>query len=89
LFCCIGWTDLSETDEDEATAVQFIFESIQEGRSYTYIIKQLNRKWFRTRDRNPFETNFIHEMLKNKKYRGMYVYNRRPLRTQTDVLTAD
>ncbi len=70
-------TQLYEIDEDEANAVRFIFQSFDEGKSYDYIINELNRLGFKTRDGNPFGKNLIHEMLKNEKYRGVYIYNRR------------
>lgn len=70
-------TQTYEIDEYEAQAVRFLFESINQGKSYDYIIRELNRQGYRTRDGNPFGKNLIHEMLKNEKYRGVYVYNRR------------
>ncbi len=70
-------TQLYEIDEDEANAVRFIFQSFDEGKSYDYIINELNRLGYKTRDGNPFGKNLIHEMLKNEKYRGVYIYNRR------------
>ncbi len=70
-------TQTYEIVEEEARAVRFMFESISQGKSYDYIIKELDRQGFRTRDGNPFGKNLIHEMLKNEKYRGVYIYNRR------------
>ena len=70
-------TQLYEIAEDEANAVRFIFQSFDEGKSYDFIIRELNRLGFRTRDGNPFGKNLLNEMLKNEKYKGVYIYNRR------------
>lgn len=70
-------TQTYEIVEEEARAVRFMFESISQGKSYDHIIRELDRQGFKTRDGNPFGKNLIHEMLKNEKYRGVYIYNRR------------
>lgn len=65
-----------EIDESEAEAVQFIFKSIIEGYSYQETVDRLNRKGYRNRKGQPFLSSVIHDILRNEKYRGVYIFNR-------------
>jgi len=60
----------------EAEAVRLIFEGVLDGKSYAAIQRELNAKGYRTRDGRLFGKNSIHEILRNEKYAGVYVYNR-------------
>ena len=63
-------------NEQEAEAVKMIFHLILYGHSYDDIIKQLNEKGYKTKPGNPFGKNSLYEILRNPKYKGVYVYKR-------------
>lgn len=76
-----GYSIDSETrkyviNEYEKPAVQMIFNGICEGKGYNQIINELNKEGYRTRNNKPFGKNSIHEILRNEKYRGVYIFNR-------------
>lgn len=61
----------------EAQAVQLIFTRFIDGVGYTEIIRELNASGFRTKKNRTFVKNSITDILRNEKYTGVYVYNRR------------
>ena len=63
-------------NELEAQAVRIIFEDYLAGEGYTSIIRKLNAQGFKTKRGEPFGRNSIHEILKNQKYTGVFIYNR-------------
>lgn len=63
--------------EDEAQAVRMIFELHNKGVSLTQISEALNKAGFTTKLGNIFGKGSLHEIIRNKKYCGYYVYNRR------------
>ncbi len=63
-------------NEHEAQAVKLIFKMYAYGKGYYEIIDKLNKDGYRTKTGRPFGKNSIHEILKNEKYRGVYIYNR-------------
>jgi site-specific DNA recombinase len=63
-------------NEQEARAVKLIFEMYASGKGYSDIIDALNSAGYRSRAGRPFGKNSIHDILKNEKYRGVYIYNR-------------
>jgi len=63
-------------NEHEARAVRLIFEMYASGKGYSDIIHILNNEGYRTQTGRPFGKNSIHEILKNEKYRGVYIFNR-------------
>lgn len=65
-----------EINEEEAVHVRYIFQSILSGMSYTEIIAELNRRGVKTRRGREFGRNSLHEILRNEKYAGVYVYRR-------------
>lgn len=69
-------TKLLVLDEHEAQGVQFIFERILEGYSYHSIIQELNSMGYVTRGNKPFGSNSLHNLLKNEKYRGCFIFNK-------------
>lgn len=63
-------------NENEARAVRMIFEMYAAGKGYSDIIHALNNGEHRTQTGRPFGKNSIHDILKNEKYRGVYIFNR-------------
>ncbi len=66
-----------EIEEHEAEGVRLIFSSVLEGKGYDQIIRELNARGFRTKNGKTFGKNSIHEILRNEKYRGVYVFNKK------------
>lgn len=65
-------------NEQEARSVRKIFEMYDAGFSYNAIIRDLNSKGFKTKTGRAFSKNSIADILRNEKYVGTYIYNRRP-----------
>lgn len=65
-------------NEKEVRAVKLIYEMYDTGHGYNTIISTLNNheEGFKTKAGRPFGKNSIHEILKNKKYIGTYIFNR-------------
>jgi len=66
----------------EAEIVKSIFEMAATGEGYGHIIKKLNDSGARTKNGKPFGKNSIHDILKNEKYTGTYVFNRTTRKSQ-------
>jgi site-specific DNA recombinase len=64
----------------EAETVRIIYEMTAEGKGYGEIIKRLNAEGRRTKRGALFGKNSLHEILRNPKYAGLYVFNRSPRR---------
>ncbi len=64
-----------EINEDEIEGVHFIFNGIDQGSGYTNIINGLNARGYKTRNGGNFGKNSLHEILRNEKYCGIYIYN--------------
>lgn len=47
--------------------------------NYSQIIEELNRRGVRTRRGRKFGRNSLHEILRNEKYTGVYIYRRSAL----------
>lgn len=60
----------------EAAAVKEIFECVKNGFGYMQIIDRLNAMGCKTKKGLPFGKNSIHEILRNEKYTGVYIFNR-------------
>jgi site-specific DNA recombinase len=69
-------TRLYEIEEREAEGVKLIFQWVVEGKGYDQIIRELNARGYYTRKGQPFGKNSIHEILRNEKYKGVYIFNR-------------
>ncbi|MFI3166805.1 MAG: recombinase family protein [Bacillota bacterium] len=67
-------------NKKEAEVVRYIFDMVADGKSYSFIRNTLNSQGYTYRGK-PFTIHF-HEMLKNRKYIGEYVYNRSSKRKQ-------
>ncbi len=65
-------------NEHEAQAVQKIFGMYDAGFGYNVIIRELNAQGFKTKTGRAFSKNSISDILRNEKYTGTYIYNRRP-----------
>lgn len=63
-------------NEHKARAVRLIFEMYASGKGYSDIIYVLNNEGHRTQTGRAFGKNSIHDILKNEKYRGVYIFNR-------------
>lgn len=65
-------------DEESAPIVRTIFDMYLHGSSYNKIIDTLNRQGARTGAGRSFGKNSIHEILRNERYAGTYIFNRIP-----------
>ena len=63
-------------DETEAPAIRQIFQDCLEGKSYAQILDRLHAKGYRTRAGKLFVKNSLHDILRNPRYCGTYVYNK-------------
>lgn len=63
-------------NEHEAQAVKIIFKMYANNKGYSEIIDTLNEKGYRTQTGRKFGKNSFHDILKNEKYRGIYIFNR-------------
>ena len=63
-------------NEQEAEWVRLIFEMFANGEGYSSIIKRLDQLQAVTKRGLPFEKNSLSSILRNKKYAGIYVFNR-------------
>lgn len=61
-------------NEKEANAVREIFQSVIDGVGYTTLMESLNRQGLKTKFGRPFGKTSFHDILKNKKYIGTYIY---------------
>lgn len=66
-----------EVDENEAAAVRLIFDMADNGNKYPAILDELKARGFRTKMGRNFTSTSIHDILKNEKYIGICVYNKR------------
>lgn len=64
-------------DENEANAVRLIFSMADEGKKYPDILAELKSRGFRTKMGKTFTSTSVHDILRNEKYIGICVYNRR------------
>lgn len=64
-------------NKEEAVIVRLFFDLYTKGYSYGYILNELNTRGYKTRLGNPFAKNSLHDLIKNKKYCGYYIFNRR------------
>ncbi|OPX41890.1 hypothetical protein CLHUN_42340 [Ruminiclostridium hungatei] len=70
-------TDKSySVNESEARTVRMIFEMYASGKGYNEIIDTLSIEDCRSKSGRPFGKNSLHDILRNEKYTGTYVFNR-------------
>lgn len=60
----------------QAEAVNIIFTMYADGLGYSDILKKLKQGGYKTQTGRSFGKNSIHDILKNEKYRGVYIFNR-------------
>lgn len=63
-------------NEKEAEAVRLIFKMYKDDYGYRHIIDELNLRGYKTKKGNNFSKNSLHEILKNEKYIGKYIFNK-------------
>lgn len=64
-------------NQEEAKAVQLIFEMVADGYGYGAIVDKLNLLGYKTKKGVAFGRNSIYEILRNERYKGVYVFNKR------------
>ena len=64
-------------NEGEAKAVRLIYEMSADGYGYGQIIDRLNLLGYKTKRGQPFGKNSLHDLIRNEKYKGVYVFNLR------------
>ncbi len=64
-------------NEKEAKIVRMIFEMSAEGHGYNSIIRTLNALGYKTKKGRDFGKNSLYEILRNERYKGTYVFNKR------------
>lgn len=62
-------------NEEEATIVRLIFDMYSKEKGYKEILRYLNAMGYRTKRGNQFANGSLNNLLKNEKYRGIYVFN--------------
>jgi len=65
-----------EINREESLTIKLIFQSVLDGKGYSHIIRLLNENGMKTKRGKPFGKNSLHDILRNEKYCGVYVYNR-------------
>lgn len=63
-------------NEQEAEWVRLIFKMYANGEGYSAILKELDSLQARTKRGTPFEKNSITSLIRNRKYAGIYIFNR-------------
>ena len=63
-------------NEKEAPAVRLIFQMYLEGFGYDQIVGKLQKRCYRSKLGRPIGKGSIHDILRNEKYSGVYVFNR-------------
>lgn len=63
-------------NEEEAKIVRIIFDMTTKDYTYSEIAKYLNENGYTRREGKPFKTN-LNDILRNEKYKGIYVWNLR------------
>lgn len=75
-----GYTTIEKRyyiDEKEAPAIRIMFQKIADGESYRQVITDLDLLGYTTRNGQPFSYATLNSILKNEKYCGVYIYNRK------------
>lgn len=63
-------------NEKEAPIVRLIFKLRADGFGYNQILTELNQNGYRTKRGIPFGKNSLYDILRNKKYMGIYTFGR-------------
>ena len=62
-------------NEDERGIVETIFSMFLDGNGYNQIVTALAERGYRSRYGRPIGKNVLHDILRNEKYTGMYIFN--------------
>ena len=73
----IGADQRYEIVEDEAQIIRKIFELYADGYGYRQICERLQVLGVRTRQGNYFSKSGIYDIIRNEKYRGVFIFNKR------------
>lgn len=80
-FVPLGYTVMPDktiaVNDEEAEMVRGIFQDVINGKSYIEIATRLNDLGYRTRTGRLFKSNALYGILRNKKYVGVCIYNKR------------
>jgi len=63
-------------NEKESIAVKLIFDLFVQGLGYDRIINELNLRGYKTKTSKAFGHNSLHDIIRNQKYIGTYIFNR-------------
>ena len=63
-------------NEEDAAKVRLIFKMYAAGNGYNPIMKKLKEKGYKTQTGRNFSKPSLHDILRNEKYRGVYIFNR-------------
>ncbi len=63
-------------NENEAEAIRMIYQLYDEGYGYGEIINRLNAQGYKTKTGNPFGKNSLYDLIRNERYKGVFVYNK-------------
>jgi len=69
-------------NEKESEIVRLIFDMYARGSGYKEILRHLNAMGYHTKRGNQFANGSLNNLLKNEKYRGIYIYN---LKKEKDI----
>jgi len=64
-------------NEAEAAIVRTIFEKYASGTGYNQILDYLNSNGFKSKRGRAFGKNSLHDLLKNEKYMGKFIFNKK------------
>ena len=64
-------------NESEAEIIKIIFEKYAKGVGYNQILEYLNGMGYRTKRGNTFKKNSLNAILKNEKYIGKFIFNKK------------
>jgi len=62
-------------NEQEKPIVELVFSMYLSGYGYNRILAELNERGYRSRTGRPIGQTTVHEILRNEKYTGVYVFN--------------
>jgi len=63
-------------NEREAASVRLVYDLFLQGYGYDKIINELNLRGYKTKTGSAFGHNSIHNIVRNEKYKGTYIFNR-------------
>jgi site-specific DNA recombinase len=64
-------------NEIEAKTIRVIFEKYSDGLGYSQLLAYLNERGYKTKNGNAFGKNSLNSILKNEKYVGRFIFNKK------------